>query len=253
MLAASVVLAVAGAYLWRERAPRSEAEAAVVREYLAAPASALTLAFGDGSRAVLSPGSRLTAPLRFAPGAREVTLDGRAYFEVAPDAERAFEVRSGALVTRVLGTEFEVDAYRDAADVQVTVRSGRVSVRPLADSGAPAQVVGPRERVTVRGSAVRVERGVDVDALTGWTDGRLDFDAVPLRRVVPELERWFQVRIELSDPALGDRRLTASFRNESLDETLRSVATLVEADVRRVGSRVEFSTPRSPAPIDRSR
>ena len=253
LLAASVVVALAGGFLWRELAPRSEAEATVVREYRASPASALTVAFGDGSRVVLSPGSRLTAPLRFEASAREVTLDGRGYFEVAEDQERPFEVRSGALLTRVLGTEFEVAAYADAGEVQVTVRSGRVEVRSIAETGAPARLVGPRERATVRGTSVSVERGVDVDALTGWTAGRLDFDAVPLRRVVPELERWFQVEIDILDPALADRRLTASFRNESLDDALRSVAILVEAEVRRVGNRVEFSTPRSPTPINQAR
>jgi transmembrane sensor len=247
-LAASVLLVLGLGFAWF--APRVFSPAGVaggpVREFVAPYGQRLSVRLADGSRVLLAPGSELHVPKRFGSTSREVLLEGRAYFEVVSDSTRPFLVRAGNAVTRVLGTEFGVRAYPGAVTAEVVVRSGRVAVRPSFASTSSARVLirGDRGVVGTAGE-VQVESGVDVDALLAWTAGDLSFRSTPLRDVAPELERWFDVEIEVTDPALGDRRITATFEQEPLDTVLRIVAELVDARVEREGRHVVFSPRRS--------
>jgi ferric-dicitrate binding protein FerR (iron transport regulator) len=190
---------------------------------------------------VLAPGSRLRTPERFGSGPREISLTEHAYFEVASDSARPFLVNAGGVVTRVLGTEFDVRAYRENEPVRVVVRSGRVSVRPVAAPAATARVLGRGDRAVVDSSGtVQVDGGLDVDALLSWTSGRLTFDRAPLHEVVPELERWFDLEIEM-DPSLSQRRLSAIFEDEPVDTVLQLVGDAVKVRVQRDGRRVVVS------------
>jgi transmembrane sensor len=226
--------------------PAKSLPAVTVREYTASDGERVTLALDDGSRVVLAPGSRIRVPAPFAAESRDVWLDGRAYFQVAHDPSHPFAVHSAGAVARVLGTEFDVRAYPDAGPIQVVVRSGRVAVRAESSPESEARVLVRGDRGVVQADGeVRVESGSNVDDLLGWTQGTLAFHGTPLGEAVPELNRWFDVRIRIDDPRLNGRRITATFRDESLDLVLTTVAELVEAQVRRTGKDVVFTSSRT--------
>lgn len=244
VLAASVLLAI-GLGIWqsgRRFGAPTEMAYAPMRNFTAAPGKRLTLTLADGSKVVLAPGSQLLTRDRFRGGTRDVFLNGRAYFEIARDTTHPFLVHAAGTVTRVLGTKFDVRAFAGAGRTEVVVRSGRVSIRPdfLPDAGAKVLTRGQRGSIDA-GGTIRVESGLDPDALLAWTTGTLRFDRTPLLEVVPELERWFDLKIRISDPALGRRRLTATFGSEPLDVVLQTIAELVNGQVKRVGNQVVFS------------
>ena len=109
-------------------------------------AEPISISLTDGSRISLQPGSRISYAGAFESGSkREVYLSGEAFFEVAKDPDKPFFVYANELVTKVLGTSFNVRAYQNAEDVTVDVRTGRVSVSVAEKIGAPRQV-SPRER-----------------------------------------------------------------------------------------------------------
>ena len=87
---------------------------------------------------------------------------------------------------------------------------------------------------------VTVGHGADVARALAWTQGRLTFEAVPLRDAVPELRRWYDLDFLLADPSLGARRLTASFSDEPVAEVIRLIAMAVEARYERRGRTVTF-------------
>lgn len=203
----------------------------------------------DGSRLMLAPGTTLRAPERFADEVRRVVLSGRAYFAVAHDAARPFVVETDDVIVRVIGTEFDLRAYPEASGAEVIVRDGRVAIRPPASTDPAATTdpaygtvldAGDRGTVDAAGD-IRVDEGVDVDALLSWTDGRLVFERAPLVEVISDIERWHDVTIELADADLAPLRLTASFDREPLDIVLETVAQLVNAQVRRDGRQVVIS------------
>src|SRR5690606_19505679 len=82
---------------------------------------------------------------------------------------------------------------------------------------------------------ITVQSGVDIDALLSWTSGRLAFDRTPLVEVLRELERWHPVQLTVTDNALLERRVTASFEPDSLDLILQTLAELVDAQLERDG------------------
>jgi transmembrane sensor len=223
---------------------RNSAPDAVV--LAAEPGRQAQATLADGTRVRLAPGSELVYPERFAGDERIVRLSGRAFFDVAHDAERPFIVHAGGAVTRVLGTEFDVRAFGGTA-TQVVVRSGRVAVNM---AGAPAdrsRVLGPGDRGVIDPSgSIDVESGVDVEAITGWTRGYLVFRRSTLTEVAAELEHWYDVRIEVP-AALGARRVTASFEGEPLPVVLQTLGQLVDARVEQDGRTVRFSLRDAPA------
>jgi transmembrane sensor len=88
----------------------------------------MTVLLQDGSSVVLQPGGRLS----YSEGAnrkrREVTLTGKAFFEIVKNKQKPFLVYSYGLATKVLGTSFTIDASSESKDIKVEVRTGTVSV-----------------------------------------------------------------------------------------------------------------------------
>jgi transmembrane sensor len=82
---------------------------------------------------------------------------------------------------------------------------------------------------------------VDADQYLAWTTGRLVFRDAPLRQVVSELARWYDLDVRLTDPSIGGLRLTTSFQNEPLSEVLDAVGAALQVHIERTGRAVTIS------------
>jgi ferric-dicitrate binding protein FerR (iron transport regulator) len=228
LAAAAVLIAVIGGgrVLWR--APQW-------KEYATAAAQRMVIRLQDGTQVTIAPKSRVRYMADFGRVHRDLYLDGEAYFQVAPDSQRPLRVHTSGSVTEDLGTAFVVTAYADQRTTEVVVTEGRVSLS-RAETTSPAVVLGLRDlgRLDASGPAT-VRRGVDVDRYLAWTKGVLAFDGTPLRDVVLTLGRWYNVDIHLesADSALGARRLTATFTNESIDRVVERIALTLGLRVER--------------------
>jgi transmembrane sensor len=237
-IAAAIMLLLGGGLIWRALQSRdSEVAAHALRStYATARAQRATLTLPDSSRVVLNTDTRLEIPATFGRGARDVYLDGEAYFEVAHDPQRPFRVHTGPTVTEVLGTKFGVRARGGESALRVAVVEGRVAVARDA-STATVLVRGDVERLASEG-APNVTHDIDTGRMLGWTEGRLAFDATPLPEVLTELGRWFDRDFILGDSALSRVRLTTVVRGESLTETIAVLEAAVDVKARVVGRTV---------------
>lgn len=228
-VAVAVAVAIAGT-LYGYLAPRSVA----AREYATAPGQRAEVSLRDGSRVLLSVDTRLRVARDYGVRERAVELDGEAYFVVRHDARRPMVVRTRRGIAEDLGTEFGVRAYRHEDDVEVIVRTGSVAMRRLHDTGPAALTLGPGDRgvIDARGQ-VSVTSNVPLDRYLSWTSGRLVFDDVALGDVIPQLERWYDLDIELSAVSLGNERITIALTTESPDEALSAVAKVLDLRVVR--------------------
>jgi transmembrane sensor len=248
-MAAMLVLALGVGFLWQ---PAGEIyrDRVLTKTVVTGKGERVQLTLGDGSRVLLGVDSRLRYPRRFGRTSRQVRLEGVAYFEVAHDASRPFAVYTADAVTRVLGTKFTVRDYPGAEPARVAVTEGRVAVQPRTPEGA----VPGRMAVLVRGQAAEVARpGAEpvVQPAIGrpdlaWTQGTIAFENAAVPRVLAELGRWYEVQIQVHDPALAARHLTISFEREPLDVLLREIAAALDARVERRGD-VFILTPAGPA------
>lgn len=195
----------------------------------------------DGTRVILGVASTLRHSPTFGAEAREIELEGEAYFEVAADSRYPFVVRARDLVAEDLGTEFLVRAYPEDPRPSVVVRDGRVALRlAAAPSQSATQVLlaGQLGRLAADGRPT-VEQA-DTSAYFAWTQGWLVFDAVPLRNAIPQLSRWYDLDFRLADSLLGEVPLTATFRNQPTDEVLQLLAASLGMSQVRQGRRVTF-------------
>jgi transmembrane sensor len=236
--AALIVLAVGATLTWRAFAARTWATAGApaMRAYATQPGQQAVVQLLDGTRVMLSVSSTLLVPRDFGRAGRDVQLDGQAYFEVARDSTLPFRVRTGDVVTQVVGTKFGIRAYSTESRLEVVVASGKVRVARDSAAGRPPvpnAELGPGELARVMPAGeIRVERGADVDRYLSWRTGWLTFVDTPLPQILEELERWHGVRFTLADPSLASRVLTTPLKPGALQATLAVLEAAL--DVRAV-------------------
>lgn len=198
-----------------------------IRSEVATPLGSTTkVQLPDGSHAWLNAGSCLTYTYNYAQGVREVHLDGEAYFDVAPDKEHPFVVKSNSLDIKVLGTRFNVKSYANEEQIKVALVSGSVNVKVnQPEQEGMDYTLTPDRMLTFDKESNNVEIGSfrkrDVMA---WTTGELKFDNLAFAHIAKDLERKFNVQIRIESERLRNENFSGSFSStHSLEQILREV------------------------------
>lgn len=188
----------------------------------------------DSSRVQLNRRSSLSYTQ--ATQSREVRLLGEGYFEVRHNPERPFYVFTPLATIRVTGTAFNVRAYPDEDKTEVVVSGGSVEIFNKIDTvkvEAGFLAVVHDEMDTIRYDPHKNPN------LLAWKTGKLAFKNSQVREVLSELERMYDVKFEVEEPAVLNRHFTGKFENLSLEETLElltfSLGMSAEyLDIRRI-------------------
>ena len=135
-------------------------------------------------------------------------LKGEAFFQVAPDKQKAFLVDSRRMTTRAVGTAFLVREEPDG--IRVTVTEGVVELAPSRPGWLPVQVTAGQQ-VFVQSNGPESVREVDLTQVTGWLRGRLVVDNVPLGEVIEELCRYHPGIIRVWSSAVRNIRVSGSY------------------------------------------
>ncbi len=174
------------------------------------------LVLSDGTRILLNADSKLKIPHHFSGSARQVYLQGEAYFEVAHRKNQSFLVHAGNSVTEDLSTHFIVTAYPESGNTKVIVTEGKVSMHK---SGIPLEAANIQDSVITTShmgvllddGTVQISKVKNLMNWVGWTKGKLVFNNTAFAQVIPQLERWYDLNITIKDPAIANRRLTATY------------------------------------------
>ena len=178
------------------------------------------IVLSDGSVVWLNAESKLVYPARFDGKKRNVQLTGEGYFEVKADPEHPFFVSTpDGIKVMAHGTEFNVDAYPEEGKVKMTLVEGKVDIcneegRRLMKLSPGFQVEYDKEKKTL--SSLRV----NLDAVTGWTEGKMIFRDATIADVVKRLSRHYNVDINLHCDAPDKYRFRATFSHESISQVL---------------------------------
>ncbi|HVU54537.1 MAG TPA: FecR domain-containing protein [Puia sp.] len=147
----------------------------------------------DGTKVWLNAASSLTYPTAFTGGAREVKLKGEAYFEVAGNKDKPFNVLVGNMQVNVLGTHFNVMAYEDEGVIKTTLLEGAVQVT----NGGGSHLLKPGQEGRVdRASDAFKLLDVDAQEAVAWKNGVFQFGGAPIESVMREIVRWYDVDVE---------------------------------------------------------
>ncbi|MCG8306498.1 MAG: FecR domain-containing protein [Cytophagales bacterium] len=180
----------------------------------------------DGSTVWLNSESRLSYAKGFRDHLRQVHLDGEAFFEVVRNAEQPFIVQTGKARIQVLGTKFNVNAYRQASGTAVSLVEGKVRVvMERANNGDNAMELSPGEAVLIRSGASDMSRfQFNPQEHIGWKDGVLYFNKDDLNTVISKLERWYGVDIKLRNDDRKVWSFTGEYKNEYLENVLMNMS-----------------------------
>ncbi|SEJ48856.1 FecR family protein [Dyadobacter sp. SG02] len=226
LLAAACVLTgaffLANRYLTNHQAPAS-AYAPV--ESKTANGQQRKLVLPDGTRVTLNAGSAISYPEAFEGNIRKVTLTGEAFFDVVRNEKAAFVITTGDVVTKVLGTSFNIRAYPENKAVQVAVVSGKVKVNARIGSEDQNACVflSKSEMATFQQEAGElIVSTYDEKEQIGWKDGMLYFQKSDFKSTILKLERWYGVKFEVAPGVRmdADWRFSGKFQEKPLDYIL---------------------------------
>ncbi|MCF0070314.1 FecR domain-containing protein [Dyadobacter sp. CY261] len=182
----------------------------------------------DGTKVFLNYNSSITYPENFAGDLRTVSLQGEAFFDVKPDANHPFVIQANGTEIRVLGTSFNVKAYKKTP-VRVDVATGKVRVSK--DEHRVELVKG--ESAEVLADSIRSLRA-NINMM-GYRTQVYEFNAADLQDVVSSIRDGYHVDVRLSNDKIAQCRLTIRFEKEPVDATLSVIAETLDLSLRKEG------------------
>ena len=194
----------------------------------------------DGTKVWINSDSELEFPNRFGEDIREVKLKGEAYFEVTSDSRKPFYVLAGETKVHVLGTSFNVSAYREDRQTEVALLRGKVSF----DVKDKVYVLVPGEIATLnRESGETIVRKGDVAAIVDWKAGRFNFEDMSLEELTVKLSRWYGVTFVFSDEAVKKLRFSGAMtKYRTLDYVLDMISKTTDVTFSLKENRVTVSS-----------
>jgi transmembrane sensor len=182
----------------------------------------------DGSAVSVNQYSSLNA--QFSARQRKVSLKGEAYFAVAPNPDRPFVVEVKEVAVTVLGTKFNVDNRSNATQVIVSVDEGKVKVQSAGNE--KILIAGDQAIIDLKSGQINLRQTQPTENVTAWASKKFVYEDTPLSKVIPELEKVYQVKINLSNPALENCRLHVRFEQESIEHIMLVIAETFSLKLR---------------------
>lgn len=200
----------------------------------------------DGSKVWLNGDSKISYVEDFQNKTREVYLSGEAFFDVAKDKTKPFIIHTRTINLKVLGTAFNVRSYLNEKETETALVHGSIEIT-LRNRPDQKIILKPGEKLLVKNIPVATSvnykkqkrdeetpiavltnmhyYGTDSSSVeTSWTKNELVFNDEPLDKIALNLERWFNVRITVTNESLKKEKYTATLEeNDKLEDFLEAL------------------------------
>lgn len=173
----------------------------------------------DGTKVWLNAATTLKYPYAFAKKERVVELNGEAYFEVSKDHTRPFKVKTDAQTVEVLGTHFNINAYKDEALVKTTLLEGVVKVSNA--SGTVNLHPGEQSKLNISTAKLTLNQQVDIDKEMAWKNNIFSFDDDDLQSIMRQISRWYDVDVVYQGKISTEKYIGDIPRSSNLAEVFK--------------------------------
>lgn len=171
------------------------------------PGQRAELTLEDGTKVWLNANSRITYPSSFAQNHRDISLEGEAYFKVTPNKHRPFTVNASGYKIRVLGTEFNVQAY-DKRKYEIDLVKGSVHVTTPYNTFADLK---PGKRLYLENNNI-VKGEITHPEHFQWRNGLISFNQETLQDIFNKIELFYEVNITCQNKELLKSHYSGKFR-----------------------------------------
>ncbi|MFC2139011.1 FecR family protein, partial [Bacteroidota bacterium] len=199
----------------------------------------ISINLSDNSFIELNKNSTLYYPKKFRKNLREVNFEGEAYFDIQDLDNNPFIINIGDFKIKVLGTSFNVYAYRNKDIIEVTVDTGKV----LLSDSLHEKLVKSGEKVTYNKKAIDkfIIDTIENQNHIAWKTGLLEFNEANLNEVIEILNKTYQTSIIVEDNELNDLKLTANFNNRPINFIFEILKLNFDIEIKKVGEDYIFS------------
>ncbi len=238
-VAASVLIIISiglGSIWINEHLFRMESNSVVQFEAPAGEKSKIQLA--DGSSVWLNSETILTYDVS---SPRIVKLEGEAFFDVEKNRNPFLVETSSGMKVKVTGTRFNLRCYPEDPIVETTLEAGEVII--LGENAKRLVELNPGQQsiYNIRDNKIDVIK-VKVEIYSLWKNDEIRFSEISFRDLVPRIERWYGVTIEL-DPGISKKdRFTLAIKTESLRELLNMMKLTSTFNYEIDGSKVKINS-----------
>ncbi|OQP38612.1 hypothetical protein A4H97_17965 [Niastella yeongjuensis] len=243
-IAAIFIVVLTAVWLWKPAPLKSSVQKNIVSTK---NGSKSKIELPDGTQVWLNVGSRINYDENYGKGTRELTLTGEAYFDVAHNEKMPFVVHTGKMDIKVLGTIFNVKAYQGDYIAEAALIRGSIEVT---FPGRPQEklILRPHDKISIvsktpdkntnagnatQGGETRPSILVSfigyapVDSAiveTSWVNNKLIFRGKTFEELSRDIERWFNVKLDVKNSSILSKKFTGTFSNESITEALDALS-----------------------------
>ncbi|MDL2245103.1 FecR family protein [Parabacteroides sp. OttesenSCG-928-J18] len=201
----------------------------------------MTLTFNDGTKAWINSGTRVVYPSVFAENSREIFVDGEIYLEVTPDKKKPFLVKTDQLEINVLGTSFNISAYKNDMAYSVVLVSGAVDVKKVGEK--QHTLIQPDQKYTYeKTTGDTYLQQVDVHDYICWKEGILRLKKEQLSNIFKRLERYYNIPLAYNSQIADQITISGKLDlKESIQETFRILSTTTPIEYKINENEIEIN------------
>ncbi|MCC5931977.1 MAG: FecR family protein [Cyclobacteriaceae bacterium] len=177
---------------------------------------------------------------------RNIKLKGEAFFDVKHDPSKPFIIQTPRLVTKVLGTSFNVKAYPDDLHEEITVESGKVEIAKSEAIDTLRQTdhflrlsASEIARYNSSENYLQVSR-IDVSNVRSWINGNIYFQNTEMWEIARTIERMYDVKINFANTSLKKQKVTFKQKAESLKITLDALSYITGMEYVKNDNEITF-------------
>ena len=179
------------------------------------------LILADGSSLHINAGTKVVYPKHFAKNKREIFVDGEIFIDVKRDESAPFFVKTAQFEVEVLGTAFNVSAYKGDDYAEVVLLRGAVNLK---DNKKNTLKLSPNQLASISDGVISGKKTVNAADYVAWTEGLFVMNTESLERVFLKLERYYGKTIRY-DAGVKDMMVCGMLDlNYSLEEVLSRIA-----------------------------
>jgi ferric-dicitrate binding protein FerR (iron transport regulator) len=210
-------------------------------EKVVARDEAIEVMLEDGTQLLVNRNSTIRYSKNFLSAERRVFLSGEAWFDVARDTTRPFVIEAGNALVEVLGTSFNVNAYRESPVVEITVESGLVALS--AKENQDDLIV---MKAGSGGTYHKTQKELTLVASSNpnnisWKTRELYFDGSSLGEVLSLLRKVYGANLVIENPELESCPITVTFKDQSLDAVLKVLEMTLDLEITRSGDEIRLN------------
>lgn len=188
------------------------------------------LLLSDGTKLWVNAGTKVIYPRVFADKKREIYIDGEVYLEVAHDASRPFYVNTDGFEVKVLGTSFDVHAYKDLGSSWVALVDGSVEIKDTQNKQIRME---PNELVSLQQNSITSKTTVHASDYKAWIDGVMVLDGTELKQLAERLSLLYGMDI-VCDSSLDNEQIYGKLDlQDDLEGIIDYIKSMIPISVRK--------------------